>query len=108
MEIGIPMVLGTPTSSPWPRLFSNLIAHHPANDSAAHCPHGTPTCQHCASYTADTGTDCRIRASPRHPGTPSRKRRNQQHRAAQSCYSIVTHFVHLRLDRTQSILLPEY
>jgi hypothetical protein len=88
-----------------PRLSSDLVAHHPADDGTAHCPHGTPACQHCAGYTANASTDCCIRAASRHPGTPSRKRRDQQHRTAQSCHSIVTHFVHLRLDRTPSVLL---
>lgn len=88
-------------------LPTNLVTHYPANNCTAHGPHGAPACKHCAGYTTDAGTDCCIRASSRHPGTPSRQRCDQQHRAAQSCYSIVTHLVHLHLDPPPKHLVAE-
>ncbi|NKA09598.1 hypothetical protein RSgd_2422 [Ralstonia solanacearum] len=104
---GIPDGVGMPISFPWPRLFTDLVAHNPAYGCTAHCPRRTPACKRRAGHTADTGADCRIRASSRHPGTPTCECRDQQHRAAQSCYSSVTHFVHLRLDRTLKHLVAK-
>jgi len=84
---------------PCPQSFPNLIAYDATDDCAAHCPYRATACQDSACHTTDTGADCSVRTSPGHPGTPARERHDHQHRAAQLCYPIATHFVHLRPDR---------
>ncbi|WP_248112242.1 hypothetical protein, partial [Ralstonia pseudosolanacearum] len=41
---GTPDGVGMPISFPWPRLFTDLVAHNPAYGCTAHCPRRTPAC----------------------------------------------------------------